>query len=315
MWTYKASPEQANTFTAKKSAAHPAGQTPVQSFAAQKKPAAASPPQQSRQPAPKTASVFAAAGWQDETDRLLYAAPPAQATPIPQAPQTSQTSDQPQTSQVLGRAARAEYPPTPAKTAFYGKKNARLLGLAYLAGLPAGSLAFQFLGTDAGAYMGYYLDARLQTMAGPPLRILSGQFLAAFLQLTLVLLCGFCAFGAALLVLQAALRGAVFGCFCAGLLARYAMQGALAEGLLFWLPEVLQAALQILLGACALQMSLRLATLCFGGRPRPGQPAGEPARRLLSRYLACCLAALIPCALSALSGLLFGPVLSGVLAV
>lgn len=237
---------------------------------------------------------------------------------MPQAPQTSQASQtaaQPQTSQVLGQAAQAEYPPTPAKTAFYGKKNARLLGLAYLAGLPAGSLAFQFLGADASAYMGYYLDARLQTMAGPPLRILSGQFLAAFLQLTLVLLCGFCAFGAALLVVQAALRGAVFGCFCAGLLARYAMQGALAEGLLFWLPEVLQAALQILLGACALQMSLRLAALCFGGRPRPGQPAGEPARRLLSCYLACCLAALVPCGLSALSGLLFGPVLSGVLAV
>lgn len=312
MWTYKASSEQANTFTAKKSTAHPAGQTPVQPFAAQKKPAAASPPQQSRQPAPKTASAFTAAGWQDETDRLLYAAPPAQAAPMSQTPQTPA---QPQTSQVLGRAARAEYPPTPAKTAFYGKKNARLLGLAYLAGLPAGSLAFQFLGTDAGAYMGYYLDARLQTMAGPPLRILSGQFLAAFLQLTLVLLCGFCAFGAALLVLQAALRGAVFGCFCSGLLARYAMQGALAEGLLFWLPEVLQAALQILLGACALQMSLRLAALCFGGRPRPGQPAGEPARRLLSCYLVCCLAALVPCGLSALSGLLFGPVLSGVLGV
>lgn len=312
MWTYKASSEQVNTFTAKRDAVHPAGQTPVQPFTAQKKPAAGSSTQESSQPAPKAAGAFAAAGWQDETDRLLYAALPAQAASMPQM---VQTPARPQTSQVLGQAARAEYPQTPAKTTPYSKKSARLLGLAYLAGLPAGSLAFQFLGADASAYMGYYLDARLQTMAGPPLRILSGQFLAAFLQLTLVLLCGFCAFGAALLVVQAVLRGAVFGCFCAGLLARYAMQGALAEGLLFWLPEVLQAALQILLGACALQMSLRLAALCFGGRPRPGQPAGEPARRLVSCYLACCLAALVPCGLSALSGLLFGPVLSGVLAV
>ncbi len=302
MWTYKANTEQVNTFTAKKANPHPAGNAPVQPFVAQKKPATGKIPQ-TPQPTPKATENLSAAGWRDKTE-FLYSVQPGQ---------PAQTNvGQAYCPQARPRAGRQDRPPIPKKAAACGKKNIRLLGIAYLAGLPAGSLAFHFLGADAGVYMGYYLDARLQTITGPPLRVLSNQFLAAFLQLSLVLLCGFCAFGAALLVLQAAVRGAVFGCFCAGLFGRYSMQGALAEGLLFWLPEVLQALVQIMLGACALQMSLQLAEHCFSEKTRPSLRIGEFPRQLLGCYLVCCLAETVPCSLSALLGLLFGPVLSGI---
>lgn len=302
MWTYKASAEQANNFTAKKAESTLSSKMPIQAFAPQKKPDTG-PKTQSSQPASNLPGSLAAAGWQDETEQVLYAAPPAQlGRPAAHAP----------VSRVAAWSNGQNPAPAGKKTTIYSKKNARLLGLAYLAGLPAGSLALSFLGKDASVYMEYYLDARLQMAAGPPQHTFSSLFLAAFLQFSLVLLCGFSAFGAALLLLQAAVRGAVFGCFCAGLLARYSMQGALAEGLFFWLPEVLLAVIQIILGACAMRISLQLGALCFDGKPQPGQKPECSPRQLISCYLVCCLSALIPCGLSALLGLLFGPLLGGI---
>lgn len=306
MWTYKASNEQVNSFTSSKTDTAPARQTPIQPVMPQKRPVPYNK-MQSTQPTSQisgeTPGTFDFAGWRDETGQLLHTGSPVQ---------PGRPAREAQVSQATAWAGGRDAASISQKTTIYSKKNARLLSLAYLAGLPAGSLAFSFLGKDAATYMEYYLDARLQMMTEPPLRIFSSQFLAAFLQLSLVLLCGFCAFGTVLLLLQAAVRGAVFGCFCAGLLARYSMQGALVEGLLFWLPEVLQAAIQIVLGACAARISLQLGTLCFDGKPQPGKPPESLPRQLISCYLVCCLAALAPCGLSALLGLLFGPILSGV---
>ena len=189
------------------------------------------------------------------------------------------------------------------------EKRRLLFGTAYLAGLLAGSLASAFLGPEAETYADLYRDALLELFrTAAPIQLFSSQFLAAFLQLSLTALCGLCALGIPFLFLLVMVRGAAFGCLCAALLAAYQAEGALIAALLFWLPEVLGALLQILLSVWAMQSALQIGMLCFGknNARRPETP-----RRLLNVYLTLSLCSLLPCGLSAILALLFGPLIGG----
>lgn len=184
-----------------------------------------------------------------------------------------------------------------------------LFGAAYLAGLLAGSLALGLLGQDAAEYANLYRDARLELFCtATPLQLFSGQFLAAFLQLSLTALCGLCAIGVPFLVLLLMVRGAAFGCFCAALLAEHQAGGALILAVLFWLPEVFGALLQVLLSVWAMRSALQIGMLCFG---KNSHRRLETPRRLLNAYLTLCLCSLLPCFLSAILALLFGPLIGG----
>lgn len=189
------------------------------------------------------------------------------------------------------------------------QKHGLLFCAAYLAGLLAGSFALRLLGQDAAEYASLYRDARLELFrTAAPLQIFSGQFLAAFLQLSLTALCGLCALGVPLLLLLLMVRGAAFGCFCAALLAEHQAKGALILAALFWLPEVFGALLQVLLSVWAMRSAQQLGMLCFG-KNGPRRP--ETPRRLMNAYLSLCLCALLPCFLSAILALLFGPLTGG----
>lgn len=188
-------------------------------------------------------------------------------------------------------------------------KHGRLFGVAYLAGILAGGLLFASMGQNAAAYIEFYRDALLELFhTAPPLQLFSGQFLAAFLQLSLTVLCGLCAFGMPFLFLLLILRGAVFGCFCAAVLAAYGPRGALITAILFWLPEVCGALIQAALSIWSMRSAMQIGTVCFG-RNDPCRP--ETPRHLLNVYLTLCLCSLLPCGLSALLALLFGPMIGG----
>ena len=88
------------------------------------------------------------------------------------------------------------------------------------------------------------------------------------MQLTLVLMLGFCVLGCGLIPLFLVVKGAGTGCFFALLYTQVGtVKGLFLQALIFWLPEVLGSLIVILLSAFALRVSLGLAQGCTGQFP------------------------------------------------
>lgn len=150
--------------------------------------------------------------------------------------------------------------------------------LSYFPGILAGRSGASSLGQQLAAY---YMD---KGSHGTWLSLFFGQAASAFLQLVLVWLCGFAAFGLGLLILLFAFKGLFLGFCCANVLAL----GGIKSLCLYWLsdglPNVLLLLVQLWLAGYAAALSKGLFQSIFlGGAPRD-QPAAN-ARRLSVRFL------------------------------
>ena len=179
------------------------------------------------------------------------------------------------------------------------------MGALYLVGLGAGSLCSGVLREPLVTYADYAASIQLELhRAGGPAMVFSAGFLSLFCQCTLLAVFGFCVLGVGLIPLVMLLKGAGTGVYLALLYSRLgAAKGLLFQALVLWLPEVLGSLLVILLSVSALQLSRGLAGCCVGGSAQTVRPC---CRRLVNRYLAVCLACMLPCGLSAILSLLFG---------
>lgn len=178
-----------------------------------------------------------------------------------------------------------------------GSRLACSMGALYLAGLAAGSICVRFLSEKLLAYARYYTQFNLNLhKTGSQTLIFSTGFLSLFVQLTLVMVLGFCVLGCGLIPLFLVIKGAGTGCFFALLYMQVGTVKALfLQALVFWLPEVLGSLIVILLSVFALRVSFGLAQGCSGRLP----PAlRQDSKRLINRYLILCFAAMLPCACS-----------------
>lgn len=163
-------------------------------------------------------------------------------------------------------------------------------------------------GTAVGAALAArYLDKQTFAAFGP---VFSDLFAGAFLQSTLVLLCGFCALGAVPLALLFAVKGMWLG-FCAANVYAAGGAGALvAHWLITCLPDM---GILLLLFA----LTLRAGPLCgallrtaLGAVPPAGSmSAAALARSLLWRYGLVLAVSAACCALGAGSAVFFAGIL------
>ena len=202
---------------------------------------------------------------------------------------------------------QAEQTPALAKKKASLPRELPLLAACYLVGILAASLYIGLSSGQTWAFTQYYCDFMMKLhSSGDAVLVCSVRFLTSFVQLSLLLLCGLCAFGSPLAGMLLFLKGTGTGLFCAALYGQYGARGVLINLLLFWLPEVLETLLILFMGRFAILSARNLAALCFE-HPRPAHTAGP--QKLLFRYLVLCLIALVPCMLSAGLSLLFSPLL------
>lgn len=185
--------------------------------------------------------------------------------------------------------------------AFVGYAAAFLAG--YLPGILAGRGGESALGQQLAAC---YMDTgRFSAWS----QAFSGQMAAAFLQLLMVVLCGFCVFGSAFLVLGFAVRGAFLG-FCA---ANVLFCGGPRALVGYWfsdcLPGVAVLFVCLWLACHAVRLSGGLFQSVFLGGAHRGQLAAS-ARRLLVRSGT----ALLLCGLFSVLGAGLDLLVAGVLA-
>lgn len=147
----------------------------------------------------------------------------------------------------------------------------------YLPGIELGRTGASIWGQQLAAY---YLDAS-QFSAWLP--VFTGQVAAAFLQLLLIILCGFSALGQGLLPLAFAARGCFLGFCAANVLAAGGVKGIVTYWLLSCLPDLCVLLVGLWLAGHALVLSRGLFQSIFlGGAPR-GQ-LHTAVRRLLVRW-------------------------------
>ena len=176
--------------------------------------------------------------------------------------------------------------------------------LVYLTGVLLGSLwrpdPDSWLWNYAQHYVELQITRHLEHQLTP---IFCAQFLALLLQLMLTALAGFCVFGVALLPVLILLKGIGIGFFTACLYLEYGLaQGAGMELLLFFFPQLLGLFLLLSQSVVAWRLSRELLAVCIHNRGT--RPLTE-SKRVLSRLLLCCCAALLPCILSCICSVLF----------
>ena len=178
------------------------------------------------------------------------------------------------------------------------------LSLVVLTGVLLGSLwrpdPDSWLWNYAQHYVELQITRHLEHQLTP---IFCAQFLALLLQLMLTALAGFCVFGVALLPVLILLKGIGIGFFTACLYLEYGLaQGAGMELLLFFFPQLLGLFLLLSQSVVAWRLSHELLAVCIHNRGT--RPLTE-SKRVLSRLLLCCCAALLPCILSCICSVLF----------
>lgn len=152
--------------------------------------------------------------------------------------------------------------------------------LGYFPGILAGR---KWKGELAQQLFAYYVD---ETNFSSWSRIFSAQMGACFLQLVLVWLCGFCVFGAVVLLLLFSAKGFFLGFCSSGVL----IYGGGASFGRYWLtgcfPNIMFLFVALWLSGYAFALNRGLFQSTFlGGAPR-GRLAGD-ARRLTIRFLLC----------------------------
>ena len=159
-------------------------------------------------------------------------------------------------------------------------------------------------GTAVGAALAAHcMDKQSFAAFGP---VFADLFAGAFLQCTLVLLCGFCALGAVPLAALFAIKGAWLGFSAANVFAAGGAKGLVAHWLITCLPDLGVLLLLFALTLCAGPLSAALLRSVAGGGPVTGS-AGTVilARTLLLRYALVLGGSAVCCALGAGSAVFF----------
>lgn len=233
----------------------------------------------------------------------------------------------PGTPQPAGQSQRPALPPKPvspprpapaptparpkplARTAAVGRRKAgnRLacgMGALYLLGLCIGAACSRFLSSTLLTYAEYYtqFSLNLHKTGNQPL-IFSTGFLSLFVQLTLLLVLGFCVLGCGLIPAFLLVKGTGTGCFFALLYTQLGpVKGLFMQALIFWLPEVLGSLVVVLLSVYALRVSFGLFSSCTGHIP---PSLRQNSKRLVNRYLILCFIGMMPCICSVTLSLWF----------
>lgn len=166
-------------------------------------------------------------------------------------------------------------------------------------------------GTAAGAALAaYYMDKQSFAAFGP---VFLDLFAGAFLQSTIVLLCGFCALGAVPLAALFAVKGTYLGFCAANVFAAGGAKGLVAHWLITCLPDLGLLLLLFSLTVCAGPLCAALLRTALGGAAPVGiLNSASPAaltRTLLWRYGLVLAASAACCALGAGSAVFFAAIL------
>jgi len=209
------------------------------------------------------------------------------------------------------KAAAKEKEKSGTESVLNAKKNVRnryLLGFAAL--FLAGYLPGIWLGRNGGSALGsqvaaYYMDK--QNFASVA-SVFTGQFAAAFLQISLVMLCGLCAVGIPVLALFFGCRGVYLGLCASSVSTGYGAKGLVLYWLLAILPDLIIFLLVLSLASYAARLSSALCSQFFGA----GVPKGL-LTVLVKRLLVRAAAILILSAVAAALGAALSVFLAGVL--
>lgn len=163
-------------------------------------------------------------------------------------------------------------------------------------------------GTSAGAALAARcMDKQSFAAFGP---VFTDLFAGAFLQSTLVLLCGFCALGAVTLTALFALKGMWLGFCAANVFAAGGARALVAHWLISCLPDM---AVLLLLFALTLRAEplcgALLRTALGGAQPASSMSPAALTRSLLWRYGLVLAGSAACCALGAMSAVFFAGVL------
>ncbi|MDD4850255.1 MAG: hypothetical protein PHO10_06090 [Gemmiger sp.] len=173
----------------------------------------------------------------------------------------------------------------------------------YMGGLAAGRVALP--GLCAG-FAEYYLDK--QSFSGVGI-VFAGLFLAAFVQLSFVLLAGYCAVGMGLFVAFFGVKGVFLGLCTASLYQVGGAKGLVVYWLLTWLPEISLLVLTLLLAGSAARVCGPLFSLTLGSAAPHAGGLAAPARRCLKQYLLTLFFAVFLCGFGACAAVFFASVL------
>lgn len=143
----------------------------------------------------------------------------------------------------------------------------RRLSAFYFAGMLFGEITFSRLTGAAGLFLQYEAASvtTLHQAAGGVL--FSNLFLAAFVQMTSVVVLGLCAFGCPLILLLLIGKGAWCGCFYAWLYQTYHLKATALSAGLFLPTQCLMDVLMLKLCSFALRCSIGLLRGTLGKQP------------------------------------------------
>ena len=163
-------------------------------------------------------------------------------------------------------------------------------------------------GTAAGTVLAaHFMDRQAFASFGP---VFADLFAGAFLQCTLVLLCGFCALGAVPLAALFALKGCYLGFCAASVFAAGGAKALVAHWLITLLPDICLLLLLFALTVCAGPVCTALLHSVLGAGPLPGAPgAAALTKALLLRYVLVLAGSAVCCALGGGSAVFFAGIL------
>lgn len=175
-----------------------------------------------------------------------------------------------------------------------------LFFLGYLGGIYAGRD-----GSDYGSTLAqYYMDGQNYTSL---LQVFSGLFAGAFLQITLVFVCGFSAWAGLFLALFFAARGILMGICASSIFVAGGARSLIIHWLLTCLPDLSTLFLSLWLAGNAAYLGGELFRCIFVGGNRNGLL--RPTKALMLRYLFTVFCSLVLCGIGAAGSIVFAGVL------
>lgn len=239
------------------------------------------------------------------TYREIDSEPKVQPSAVSQPKETE--SFKPEKREYFEKPKQPEPFPKPKTKQKHRYRTEKYMGGIYLCGLTAGSVCTSFLGEQLLQYAQYFTSSSLKLYrSGNTELLFSTQFLAAFVQLSIVCVLGYGILGKWLLPVLLFTKGVGTGCFWAQCIAELGfLKGFFSEAVIFLMPEVISVAILIGLSSKALQISAALWNCC---KDRICPLLKQQSKQLLYAYLISCLAALFPSALSVLLIQSFGKI-------
>lgn len=175
-----------------------------------------------------------------------------------------------------------------------------------LFGIVLGALFEEASRAGGQAYMTYFTQQVLSVYQnGSFLGVMGFCFLSAFIMQSLVLFFGLSCIGTPAVALMPLCKGFSMGCVSGYLCSVYGLRGTLGNLIIFWLPDVIQCVLLLILANAALATSTNLFITQILDRQPVG---GTRLLRCMELFLFTGIASLVPSLFSGALSVLFSPV-------